>query len=161
VGYSLGVVGVLMVLVQAVLLRMVLPRLGARRAGTLGLLVTIVSFCGYALATDGWMIYLFVCVGALQGFATPAMQGIMSVNVPANEQGELQGGLASMASLTAILSPPFMTQLFAHFTAAGGPVYFPGAPFVAAAVLTGLALIVFLRATARLDEPEPADAASA
>ncbi|MDZ7671034.1 MAG: MFS transporter [Gammaproteobacteria bacterium] len=106
VGYSLGFVGVLMVFTQAVVLRVLLPRLGARRAGTLGFLCTMAAFCGYAVATDGWMIYLFLTVGALQGFATPAMQGIMSVNVPGNEQGELQGGLASVSSLTAILSPP-------------------------------------------------------
>lgn len=160
VGYSLGFVGVLMVFTQAVVLRVLLPRLGARRAGTLGFLCTILAFFGYAAATDGWMIYLFLSVGALQGFATPAMQGIMSVNVPGNEQGELQGGLASMSSLTAILSPPFMTQIFAFFTGSNALVYFPGAPFVAAALLTVVALAAFLRATARLDEPQAADTAS-
>ena len=60
-----------------------------------------------------------------------------------------------MSSLTAILSPPVMTQTFAWFTAADNPVYFPGAPFVLAALLTVLALAVFLRVTARLDQPEP------
>jgi DHA1 family tetracycline resistance protein-like MFS transporter len=155
VGYSLGFVGVLMVLTQALLLRVLLPRLGARRAGIIGLTVTVVSFTGYAVSTEAWMIYAFLLAGALQGFAGPAMHGIMSVNVPANEQGELQGGLASMSSLTAILSPPVMTQTFAWFTAADNPVYFPGAPFVLAALLTVLALAVFLRVTARLDQPEP------
>jgi DHA1 family tetracycline resistance protein-like MFS transporter len=165
VGYSLGFVGVLMVIVQAVLLRVLLPKLGPRRAGTAGFLFTIVAFLGYGLATQGWMIYPFLVLGALQGFATPAMQGIMSTSVPANEQGELQGGLASMASLTAILSPPFMTQVFAFFSGADAPVYFPGAPFIASALLTVLALAVFLRATAHLDAPAAAaateDAASA
>ena len=85
----------------------------------------------------------------------------MSTSVGANEQGELQGGLASMASLTAILSPPFMTQIFEFFTRTGAPVYFPGAPYVAAALLTVLALAVFLRATARLAKPAPGEAARA
>jgi DHA1 family tetracycline resistance protein-like MFS transporter len=125
------------------------------------MLFTIIAFFGYAVAADGWMIYGFLLVGALQGFATPAMQGLMSGNVPANGQGELQGGLASMASLTAILSPPFMTQTFAFFTADDGGVYFPGAPFVAAALLTVAALAVFLRATSRLEVSGRADAASA
>lgn len=149
VGYSLAFVGVLMVLVQAVLLRLVLPRLGLRRAGTIGMLVIVVSFCGYALSANVWMLYAFLTIGALQGFASPALQGLMSNNVPANEQGELQGGLASMASLTAIVSPPLMTQVFAYFTADGG-VYFPGAPFICAAVLTVAALTLYLRATAHL-----------
>lgn len=156
VGYSLGFVGVLMVLTQALLLRVLLPKLGARRAGVIGLTVTVVSFTGYAVSTEAWMIYAFLLAGALQGFAGPAMHGIMSVNVPANEQGELQGGLASMSSLTAILSPPVMTQTFAWFTDAGNPVYFPGAPFVLAALLTVLALAAFLRVTARLDQPAAA-----
>ena len=147
VGYSLGAVGAMMVFVQAVLLRMVLPKLGPRRTGVLGFGFCIVSFFGYAFATEGWVIYLFLLPGALQGLATPAMQGIMSNQVDASEQGELQGGLASTSSLTAILSPPFMTQVFGFFTAASAPLYFPGAPFIAAAVLTVMALAVFLRAT--------------
>jgi DHA1 family tetracycline resistance protein-like MFS transporter len=161
VGYSLGFVGVLMVMVQAVLLRVLLPKLGPRRAGSAGFVFSVVAFLGYGLVTEGWMIYPFLVFGALQGFATPAMQGIMSTAVPANEQGELQGGLASMASLAAILSPPFMTQIFSFFTRTDAPVYFPGAPYLAAALLTVLALAVFLRATARLAAPAAADATRA
>lgn len=149
IGYSLGFVGVLMVLVQAVLLRLVLPKLGPRRTGIAGFVFTIAGFVGYAIATEGWMIYPFLVLGALQGFASPSMHGIMSVNVPADEQGELQGGLASLSSLTAILSPPFMTQLFSFFTGADAPVYLPGAPFLAAALLSAGALLLFLRATGR------------
>jgi DHA1 family tetracycline resistance protein-like MFS transporter len=156
VGYSLGVIGILMVFVQAVLLRLVLPKIGPRWTAFLGFAFCIVSFTGYALATNGWLIYLFLIPGALQGFVGPAMQGIMSNEVPADEQGELQGGLASIASLTAILSPPFMTQIFGFFTTAAAPVYFPGAPFIVAAFLTLAALAVFLRATAEQDfSPDP------
>ncbi len=156
VGYSLGFVGVLMVIVQAFVLRAALPRLGPRRAAILGFMAAAVAFVGYALATQSWMIYGFLMAGALQGFASPAMQGLMSNQVPGNEQGELQGGLASMSSLTAILSPPFMTQTFGYFTGMDAPVYFPGAPFVAAAALTALALAVFLRATGALGLPRRA-----
>jgi len=160
IGYSLGAVGILMVLVQAVLLRLLLPKIGVRRAAFAGYTFAIVSFLGYAFATDGWMLYMFLAAGALQGFASPAMQGLMSNQVPADQQGELQGGLASMSSLTAILSPPFMTQIFGIFTATNAPVYFPGAPFIVAAVLTVAALAVFVRATASLDETAPATAPS-
>lgn len=161
VGYSLGFVGVLMVLVQAVLLRMVLPRLGPRRAGVAGLTFTILSFVGYAFAAEVWVLYVFLAVGALQGFASPAMQGIMSTNVAADEQGELQGGLSAMMSLTAIVSPPLMTQIFASFTQGNDLPYLPGAPFLAAAALTVLALALFLRATASLDMPDAGDTAHA
>jgi len=110
----------------------------------------MVSFLGYAFVTQGWMIYPFLVVGALQGFISPAMQGIMSTQVPDSQQGELQGGLGSMASLTAIISPPFMTTLFAAFTGATAPIYFPGAPWLAAAIFTLLSLLFFMRATGDL-----------
>lgn len=152
IGYSLGVVGTLMVLVQAVLLRVALPRLGSRRAAMLGFAFCIVSFLGYAFATQGWMVYLFLVAGAFQGFISPAMQGIMSNQVTSSEQGELQGGLASMSSLTSILSPPFMTQLFGFFTGVNAPIYFAGAPWLAAAFLTLLSLALFLKATASLED---------
>jgi len=150
IGYSLGAVGVSMVFVQAVLLRWALPKLGPRRAAIFGFSCSMLSFLGYAFATQGWMIYGFLLVGALQGFISPSMQGILSNQVPGSEQGELQGGLASMSSLTAIVSPPFMTQLFALFTGPTAPVYFAGAPWLAAAVLTLLSLALFMRATVTL-----------
>ncbi len=150
IGYSLGVVGILMVFVQAVLLRVVLPKLGSRRAAMIGFASCITAFLGYAFVTQGWMIYPFLVAGALQGFISPAMQGIMSTQVSASEQGELQGGLGSVSSLTSIVSPVFMTTLFAAFTGAAAPVYFPGAPWLAAAVLTLLSLAVFMRATSHL-----------
>ncbi len=157
VGYSLGAVGIMMVIVQAGLLRLILARIGPRRTAMLGFGFCVVSFVGYAFAPYGWMLYVFLMPGALQGLATPALQGIMSTQVPADEQGELQGGLASMASLASILSPPFMALTFSVFSGASAPVYFPGAAFIAAAVLTVAAMAVFLRATARL-EPTPVQA---
>lgn len=153
IGYSLGAVGILMVFVQAVLLRVALPKLGPRRAAMVGYLCCIGSFLGYAFVTQGWMIYPFLVLGAMQGFVSPAMQGIMSTQVADTEQGELQGGLGSMSSLTSIISPPFMTTLFAAFTGAAAPFYFPGAPWLAAAVLTLLSLLFFLRATSAETAP--------
>ena len=64
----------------------------------------------------------------------------MSTQVSDSEQGELQGGLGSMSSLTSIVSPPFMTTLFAAFTGATAPLYVPGAPWLAAAILTLLSM---------------------
>jgi DHA1 family tetracycline resistance protein-like MFS transporter len=150
IGYSLGAVGILMVLVQAVLLRVALPKLGARRAAMIGFGCCIASFLGYAFVTEGWMIYPFLAIGALQGFISPAIQGIMSIQVSDSEQGELQGGLGSISSLTAIISPPFMTLLFAAFSGTAAPIYFPGMPWLAAALLTLLSLVLFLRATAAM-----------
>ncbi len=55
--------------------------------------------------------------------------------MPEDAQGELQGAIASLKSLTMVLSPLLMTRLFGWFTGEGAPIDFPGAPFLAAAML--------------------------
>jgi hypothetical protein len=72
---------------------------------------------------------------SLGGIANPAVQGIISNEVPANEQGELQGALTSLMSVTSIIGPILMTGLFSYFTGKHAPVYFPGAPFMMGALL--------------------------
>ena len=143
IGFSLGFVGVLMMFTQAVLIRWVLDKHGQVVAAYLGLVCATISLLGYAFATQPWMIYLFLTVGAAQGFLGPAVQGLMSARVPADSQGELQGSIASLASLAAIVSPPIMTELFGYFTAESAPIHFPGASFLLAAILSLLSLVLF------------------
>ena len=150
VGYSLGAVGILMVLVQGFLIRVVISRTGPRIAVFAGMTFTTVAFIGYAMATQGWMIYAALVPGALGALAGPAINGIASTQVGAGQQGELQGGLASIMSLASILSPPLMTETFGFFAAAAAPLYFPGAPYILAAALTVLSLALFVRATSGL-----------
>jgi MFS transporter, DHA1 family, tetracycline resistance protein len=148
IGVSLSAVGVAMIFVQAYLIRLVLPLWGPLKTAVVGLIATLLSFLGYAFVPVGWMMYPIIVVGSLQGFVVPSLQSIMSGHIPANSQGELQGAIGSMSGLVAILSPPFMTQLFSWFSSDQAPVYFPGAPFFAAALLTLLALLLLLRAVA-------------
>jgi len=145
IGISLSAVGVAMIFVQAYLIRLVLPVWGPTKTAVVGLIATTLSFFGYAFVPYAWMMYPIIAVGALQGFIVPSVQSIMSAHIPANAQGELQGAIGSMAGLVAILSPPFMTQLFAYFSADDATVHFPGAPFFAAALFTLLALGLLLR----------------
>ncbi|MEQ8812325.1 MAG: tetracycline resistance MFS efflux pump, partial [Imperialibacter sp.] len=79
---------------------------------------------------------------ALGGFAGPSLQSLISGQVPSNEQGELQGALTSMTSVTSIIGPPLMTNLFAYFTGENPIVYFPGAAFLAAAIITVVAVFL-------------------
>lgn len=155
IGYSLGFVGIGMVIVQGFLIRIVIDRTSLRVAGILGLTFTTLAMLGYAFANEVWLVYVALVFGALGGFANPAMQGIASGQISADRQGELQGGLSSMMSLTAILSPPVMTQTFGYFTSESAPVYFPGAAFLLAAVLTILALTLFIRFTRSLSTSLP------
>jgi len=151
IGFSLSAVGVAMIFVQAYLIRLLLPVWGPMKTAVVGLIATMVSFIGYAFVPYAWMMYPVILVGSLQGFVNPSLQSIMSAHIPANAQGELQGAIGSMSGLVAIFSPPFMTQLFSYFSSDDAVVHFPGAPFLAAAVFTLLALALLLRTVAGRD----------
>ena len=151
IGISLSFVGVSMIFVQAYLIRKVLPLWGPVKTAIVGLVATTVSFFGYAFIPHAWMMYVVIAIGALQGFVTPSIHSIMSGQVPANAQGELQGAIGSMSGLVAIISPPFMTEIFAYFSSDEAVVHFPGAPFFSSAILTLLALVLLVR-TVRVHE---------
>ncbi|AYQ34988.1 TCR/Tet family MFS transporter [Runella sp. SP2] len=142
VGYSLAFVGVMAALVQGGLTRTIIPRLGNTKSIYWGLSAYGISFFMYAFANQGWMLFAITILAALGGIATPALQAIMSNEVPANEQGELRGALTSLMSLTAVVGPVMMTSLFAYFTTSAAPIIFPGAPFAMGGVLTLLSLIL-------------------
>ncbi len=142
IGYSLGFVGLMVAIVQAGLIRVIIPKLGQRRSVQTGLAFYAIGLCLFAFATEGWMMFAFLVPYCLGGIAVPALQGIMTGSVPANEQGELQGALTSLVSLTAIIGPVLMTQLFEFFTTPGRSIYFPGAAMITGAVLMLISAIL-------------------
>ncbi|MEP7321988.1 MAG: TCR/Tet family MFS transporter, partial [Saprospiraceae bacterium] len=130
VGYSLGLVGILVALVQAVLIRYTIPRLGQKRSLYLGFSLYALGLLLFAFATKGWMMFVFCVPYCLGGIAGPALQGIISSQVPRNAQGELQGALTSLMSVTSIIGPLLMTSVFYYFTRDNSPVHFPGSAFL-------------------------------
>ncbi len=153
IGYSLGFIGILMVFVQGYLIQVAIPRIGTRWSAIIGMSATVLAFGGYAFAGTTGMMYAAMIPGALGALAGPALNGIASGQVSAARQGELQGGLASVMSLTSIISPPVMTQTFGYFSEPGGPLYFPGAPFLLAAFLTLCSLGLFAFTTRTWQPP--------
>lgn len=145
VGYSLGTAGLLVGIVQGLLIRVVIPRLGQNNSVYVGLILYFIGLTLFALATQGWMMFVFLVPYCLGGITGPAIQGIMSNQVPDTEQGELQGGFSSMVSISSIIGPVLMTGLFAYFTSENAPIHFPGAPFMTAAILTLVSLILAVR----------------
>lgn len=150
IGFSLAFAGVLMALIQAGMTRVLIPRLGERRAVLVGLSAGAISYVGYGLATHGWMMYAIMPVGMFAGLTFPSLNALMSQQIPKNAQGELQGAVASTFSLTAIIGPVMMTQLFGYFAGGGAPIYFPGAAFLFATLLVLVSLVLFVRAARRL-----------
>lgn len=143
IGYALTFVGVTSAIVQGGLIRVLMPRLGEPRAVLLGAVSMVISFCGYAFfSPSGIYIYLWIAVGGLGGLMLPAMQGMMSTAVPSNSQGELQGAVASVMSLTMMFGPLVMTNIFTRYTDGSGSV-FPGAPLILSALLIASAMVPF------------------
>lgn len=136
VGYSLAFVGLMVAIVQGWLIRFIIPKLGQRRSVYIGLILYSIGFLLFGLATTGWMMFVFLVPYCFGGIAGPALQSIMSSHVPANEQGELQGALTSLISLTSIVGPLLMTGLFYEFSRTDGGLYFPGAAMLAGSALT-------------------------
>ena len=150
VGYSLAFVGALMATAQGALTRVLIPWLGGeRRAALSGMAAAVLAYLGYAFATAGWMMYAVGLTTFLFALTYPSMNALLSQRIPANAQGELQGAVACLYSLSAIIGPPLMTQVFAQFSAPAAPVYFPGAAFVTAAALTAGCAALFVRALRR------------
>lgn len=144
IGLSLMFVGLTSAIVQGGLTRRVIPKIGERKAVYMGMLFFTIALFGYAFLTpSGNYIYLWILIGSLGGFMMPAMQGLMSRATPENAQGELQGAIASVMSITMITSPISMTAIFSHFTAPGTEPYFPGAPFAVAGIILAFCAIPF------------------
>jgi DHA1 family tetracycline resistance protein-like MFS transporter len=148
VGYSLGFVGILIALVQGGLIRIIIPKIGQKWSVYVGLMLYGLALLLFAFATKGWMMFAFLVPYCLGGICGPALQAIISSQVPPNEQGELQGGLTSLISVTSIIGPPLMTNIFSYFTSSAAPFYFPGAAFIMGAVLTALSTFFAMRSLA-------------
>ncbi|MBI1415901.1 MAG: MFS transporter [Limimaricola sp.] len=135
IGLSLGVYGISIAIVQGVLMRPILRRLGESRAVVVGLWVEVASFIFLGFVTNGWACLAFTVVAAFGAIAGPALQAIMSKAAADDQQGELQGTLSAINAVAVIVAPLLMTQTFWYFTTGGGP-YLPGAPFLLAGLLT-------------------------
>jgi DHA1 family tetracycline resistance protein-like MFS transporter len=147
VGYSLTWVGLVMAVAQGVFTGRLVPWFGGERPAALaGMAAAVLAYLGYALVPQGWMMYPVSLLTFVFALAYPSMNALASQRAPANAQGELQGAVAMLFSVSSIAGPPLMTQVFGHFSRPGASVYFPGAPFVLAAVLTLACVALFVRA---------------
>jgi MFS transporter, DHA1 family, tetracycline resistance protein len=136
VGISLAAVGVTFVIGQGGLVRLVVPRLGEHRTILLGLFVSALVVVLYGIVPRGWMVYPVIALGLLGWItAQPVVIGVLSRSLPANEQGLLQGAVASVNSLMAVAAPPVWTAIFAWFVSASAPIVIPGAAFDGAAIV--------------------------
>ncbi len=144
IGISITVVGILVAFVQGFLVRIVNPKIGNQNAVLLGLALYTIGLLAFGLAPTGFYMMMAIIPYCLGGINGPAMQSIMTSSVPANSQGELQGTITSVQSITSIIGPLMMAGIFNHFTTKSD-IYFPGAAFVTGAFLVFIGLIIAYR----------------
>jgi MFS transporter, DHA1 family, tetracycline resistance protein len=135
VGLSLSFVGLIYGLSQAVLTKKLVPIWGEEKALKIGIFFSAFSFVLYALVPYGWMMYIVMLVSSLSAVAMPCLQSIMTKQVVANRQGELQGGLVSLASLSSIAAPLLYTTSFNWALKHPNRPVLEGIPYLIAALI--------------------------
>ena len=149
IGISLATYGISIAVVQAGLIRIALKQLGETKTIIAGFGFALLSFSILAFINSGPAALILIPLSAMAAMVTPALQALMSREIPADAQGELQGILTSVSALALIVSPLMMTGVFAAFTGPSAPVYLPGAPFLASLLLALAGLVLFLTAHRR------------
>lgn len=152
VGYSLGVVGALVAIVQGGLIRIIVPRIGERNAIVMGFILWGLGLFLFGIASQGWMMFAFLVPYCLGGIASPTIQGMISNQVPDNEQGELQGGLTGLISLSSIIGPVLMTNVFYFFSKDDAIIFLPGAPFFLGAIFILIGMFLAIVALRKLPQ---------
>jgi MFS transporter, DHA1 family, tetracycline resistance protein len=145
VGVSLMVVGLSAIVVQGKLVGVILPRIGERRGLYIGLSITACVMVLYGVATEGWMVFPLICVGAFGGLTAPSVQSLITRRVPADEQGTVQGALASLASLATVFAPPLAAWSFAACISPDALLFLPGVTMFEAAAVVVAALFLAVR----------------
>jgi MFS transporter, DHA1 family, tetracycline resistance protein len=153
VGYSLSFVGLLVSIVQGGLIGKAVNRFGRKKVILFGFSFWTVGMVLFSMAVSPWMLYAFLIPYALGGVAGPTLQSLLSNEVSEKEQGNLQGALTGMVSLTTIIGPILASTLFYTFTTEGH-VYFPGAPYAASALLLLSSTLVVYFSLKKMDIAE-------
>jgi DHA1 family tetracycline resistance protein-like MFS transporter len=151
IGLSLAFFGLCIALAQSLGVAPAIRLWGERRTAQYAMLLDVGTFIVYGLLTSGTWALIFTPIAAISGVAGPALGGLLSNATPDDQQGELQGIIASLTALATSLSPLVMTQVFAAFTRPDGP-YAPGVPFLVSAGLM-VACVLILVAPPRAGRP--------
>ncbi|AJD41930.1 tetracycline resistance protein TetA [Rhizobium gallicum bv. gallicum R602sp] len=158
IGLSLGIYGIGAAIVMGLVLPKIVPVLGEWKTAIVGLCFSAVGLTGYAFAWEGWVVYTVIILTVMENVADPPLRSIAAGKVPPSAQGELQGALTSLSSITTIAGPLIFTQMFGYFTGPHAPVTFAGAPYLLAAFFILSAALVFL---AKVRTPKPSEALEA
>lgn len=146
IGFSLMFVGIMISIVQGGLVGPVVKKIGEVKAIYIGLFFNALGLCLMGIVNEAWMVYAVIVPYTLGGFAGPSLQSIMTSQIERNAQGEFQGGLTSLMTVTNVIGPIIMTYLvFSYFTDPDLGYDLPGAPFFLGTLLAIIGMYIAYR----------------
>ncbi len=144
IGLTLAAYGLTSAVVQGGLTGPIVKWIGERKAVVFGLLTAGLVSVGYGLAPGLITVLVLLIIHGPEGIFYPALTALMSKEAPADAQGELQGGIASMQSIGMLAGTVMFTQVFGYFMQPGAPIVSPNVVFYLAAGLMAVGLGIFL-----------------
>lgn len=144
IGLSLAAYGVLLALVQGGLMPILIKWIGDFRTLMLGMISALIGMIGFGFTGSLLPLIVFLLLAALSDLVPALLTAMASNQTDEDRQGVVQGVIASLSSVAAIVSPLVMTMLFQASVDDEG-VYLPGAPFLLAALLVAVMLPLVLR----------------
>jgi MFS transporter, DHA1 family, tetracycline resistance protein len=141
VGISLTVVGISIALFQTFIIGRAVKKFGERMTAIIGIMTGTIMFGIYAFLTNGMIAIFLTMLNGISGMAMPAINAMMSMRTPPDQQGELQGMNGSLSALAFLTAQLVYNNALAYATQSDGPLHFPGAPFLIAASIALIALL--------------------
>lgn len=144
IGLTLSGYGVLIAVVQAGVLPLLTKRIGDYKTLIVAITASVIGLIGFGVADAAWMVVVFLPIAALADMSPPLMTAYAANQVGEDQQGLVQGVIASLSSVAAVVAPLAMTGVFQRFVN-GAAIYLPGAPYLFAAILVIAIVPLILR----------------
>ncbi|WP_370931832.1 MFS transporter [Bartonella sp. DGB1] len=145
IGLSLMIFSIGQIFVTLLILPYLANRMTDKKLALLGLSIVTISYVGYAFAITEWMVYVVFFITLLEFVAPAPLRSIAAAQVSKSHQGEVQGTIASLRSLTAIIAPVIYAIIFSYFSNNNVLVNFLGMPFIIAFVFSVISLMIFYK----------------
>ena len=144
-GISLMVVGIVTAIISGGLTGPMVKRFGEKKTLYTGQFFGASGMLVAGLAKTGAWLFGSIPIISLWNISMPAAQSMMTHRVSEREQGELQGAIQSMRSITFIIGPILFLQTFRWFIDPKHSVHVPGAPYYLASALLFTAMLMATR----------------
>lgn len=144
-GWSLFAVGVMTAIVQGGLLRHLLKHFEPRKLAAIGLVSSTLAYLGWALATEGWMMYVVVAANVMGYAVNSTVQSLISNAADARQQGQTMGSIAALNSLMAVIAPVIGATLLGVVSHRPAGDWLMGLPFFFCAALQLLSTLLAIR----------------